>query len=253
MGRVNRRERLLQSPGVGAAGLCAAVLLTVVAAPAGAGPCDPAPDWWPDEAFGDRRSPCRLDPVGDLQDGSLQAPTTRPSAPETRHHISAAGFPSPAPRISGALPHLTSVRLHKGFALAVREVDQAECRALFSPLGTDALDDLATSLYYAAPGTGGPCKDGTAAFTVVGSPATWLCPVFERLVSEDAALILIHEALHKAGLPESLSTPGAMTSDQINRMVRTSCTVSLGSERGTRAELLSPWDRMNSVDARMAR
>ena len=61
------------------------------------------------------------------------------------------------------------------------------------------------------------------AYTFVGASTTWLCPDFKRLPIEHAALVLIHEALHHAGLTEKPHDQGAMTSREINTMVTTAC------------------------------
>jgi hypothetical protein len=46
----------------------------------------------------------------------------------------------------------------------------------------------------------------------VGSPSTFVCRLFQRLGDERAAVVLIHEALHHAGLTEYPQDPEAMTS-----------------------------------------
>jgi len=43
------------------------------------------------------------------------------------------------------------------------------------------------------------------------------------LLTEQAAMVVIHEALHHAGLPERPHDKKAMTSGQINDMVREAC------------------------------
>jgi hypothetical protein len=77
---------------------------------------------------------------------------------------------------------------------------------------------------HAGPGKIDVCyRRHAVAFTRVGTSTTWICPVFDKLVSLDAALILIHEALHFAGLPELPGTPGALESSQIQEMVVANC------------------------------
>jgi hypothetical protein len=66
------------------------------------------------------------------------------------------------------------------------------------------------------------CERGYAA-TIVGAPSTFVCRNFQHLSDERAALVLIHEALHHAGLTEYPQDPEAMTSARINRMVDKSC------------------------------
>ena len=59
---------------------------------------------------------------------------------------------------------------------------------------------------------------------VVGS-RRWegLCPSFGDLSSKQAAVVLIHEALHHAGLTEQPADPLGMTPDQRNQLVEASC------------------------------
>jgi hypothetical protein len=57
----------------------------------------------------------------------------------------------------------------------------------------------------------------------VGAAPTFLCTGFSSLTDEHAALVLVHEALHHAGLTESPSDPSGMSSAAINEMVRTAC------------------------------
>ena len=80
--------------------------------------------------------------------------------------------------------------------------------------------------FYVAPSVGERrelCVGGVTAFTQVGSRVTRLCPSFGDLDREAAALLLIHEALHSAGMPESPSSAGALTPSEINRMVKRAC------------------------------
>lgn len=99
------------------------------------------------------------------------------------------------------------------------------CRALFAPYGADGEDLLAGSLYVQATThhEAQICGRRVAAFTAVESPVTRLCRNFRRLDAEQGALILIHEALHFAGMPEAPHEKDAMTSQEINELVAESC------------------------------
>ncbi len=74
---------------------------------------------------------------------------------------------------------------------------------------------------------GVPCNDGaTSAWTLnagSGYPYVFLCNQFKDLPLNEAAVILIHEALHVAGLKESPATPGKPTTHQIQNQVRQTC------------------------------
>jgi hypothetical protein len=67
------------------------------------------------------------------------------------------------------------------------------------------------------------CKTGVAAYTTVGSHQIVLCPGLGGIPVPGAALILIHEALHCAGMTEKPSDPNGLTAREINLMVKVSC------------------------------
>jgi hypothetical protein len=62
-----------------------------------------------------------------------------------------------------------------------------------------------------------------AAFTWVGGFHTRLCRRFTSLSDERAAMTLIHEALHHAGLTEKPKDPEAMTAREIDNLVDDAC------------------------------
>lgn len=114
------------------------------------------------------------------------------------------------------------------YPLAVKRVRTVvSCRALFERLGAGPVQSLMNSRYRAASpvrqSRADPCQYGAVAFTGVGSPDVRLCLKFGSLPVSSAAVVLLHEALHYAGLGEWPSTPHAMTSGQINLMVREAC------------------------------
>ena len=155
----------------------------------------------------------------------------RPSACDP---LEAAGRPDEAvalpskrgPWIHGALPDRSVRNLRLGFSLALESVrSTAPCRTLFAPLAASGVKSL-ISTHYAAPAdrdTARICVGGVAAFTTVGGRVTWLCPEFGNLHPRAAALTLIHEALHSAGMPESPATAGALTTLEINDLVEGAC------------------------------
>jgi hypothetical protein len=118
-------------------------------------------------------------------------------------------------------------------ATRVREIEA--CRGLFTRLGADGLDMLNTSLYLqvdshlrefricerdAAASSWGAKN---LAYTKVGAASTWICRDFARIPADVAAVAVIHEALHHAGLTEWPSDRLAMTSEQITRTVKKAC------------------------------
>ncbi len=129
------------------------------------------------------------------------------------------------PWISGAMPQSTRDKLVTAFELAVARVQQVEeCRALFTELGADPVLALATTLYEPA----GPYKETTTcrralAFTYVGAAPTRLCRRFGFLSDDEAGMVVVHEALHHAGLTERPADREAMSAGAINVMVRKAC------------------------------
>ena len=104
-------------------------------------------------------------------------------------------------------------------------VRKPSCRELFGELERDGVEALRYSNY--VPVRRGVetriCEAGAVAYTEVGSSVTRLCPTFARLVDGRAAITLIHEALHYAGLGEKPFDPNGLTSDQITRRVARAC------------------------------
>lgn len=148
----------------------------------------------------------------DLQAASASLTTTRP-VPK-------------APLLRGGLDPRVVRRLRLAHEMAVERVQSVpSCRALFERLGTDGTVYLARTLYFPASDSqrAGACGRGAIALTVRGNPQTRLCPVFETLRTEWAAVAVIHEALHFAGLGERPVDPNGMSSMEINRMVEASC------------------------------
>ena len=140
------------------------------------------------------------------------------------------------PRIYPTMPERLRAKLEAGFELAlarVREVDS--CRELFARLGADGLETLATGVYfpvesyrreievcghYDALGSFGASN---LAFTFVGGSRTFLCRRFAWVSTEVAAAVVIHEALHHAGLTEQPYDRLAMSSTEITDMVEAAC------------------------------
>ncbi len=124
----------------------------------------------------------------------------------------------------------TRVKLAAALRLAAQLVTSVRsCAALFSDLGADGLERLRINHYRSAVYADAlnVCRRGrgAAAFTLVGSPITTLCPAFDELTVEAAAHVVLHEALHSAGLTEWPLDPDAQDSRSINRAVQLACDV----------------------------
>ena len=127
-------------------------------------------------------------------------------------------------------------RLEAGFDLAVERVREIEaCADLFFMVGADGIDTLKTGLYLPVhsyrheivvcgrnPATNS-WGAKILAYTKVGGTPTWICRHFSRVSTETAAIAVIHEALHHAGLKERPHDRMAMSSIEITEMVTTAC------------------------------
>jgi hypothetical protein len=129
-------------------------------------------------------------------------------------------------RISAEMSQKNRDQLIVSFEVALERVQKMEeCRDLFTDLGADPLATLSRVSFYpmghreALPNM---CR-GVDAYTMVGGGPTWLCRDFWRLTDKRAAMIIIHEALHHAGLTEWPKDPDGMRSMAINRMVAEHC------------------------------
>ena len=140
------------------------------------------------------------------------------------------------PWIHHSMPSRVSGKLEAGFELAVERVREVEsCGDLFAALGADGLEMLATGLYLpvdsyrrevAVCGRNSAANSRGAenlAYTNVGGAPTWICRHFARVSTETAAIAVIHEALHHAGLAEKPHDRMAMSSVEITEMVKIAC------------------------------
>ncbi len=134
----------------------------------------------------------------------------------------------PTPRIRGGFDARLRTKVTSAFRVATQQVlEVPACAGLFARFGTDGVARLRAARYEWVGDTGGErvCGrgPGAAAFTMVRSPRTIVCQGFSRLDADDAAVILIHEALHSAGQTEWPDDPLAPSAEAINKMVRSAC------------------------------
>ena len=131
------------------------------------------------------------------------------------------------PWMAGSLEGDVRHRLQVAFPVALKKVRESRsCSALFEQLGADPEEILSSSLYFSAKTSERRLCSGSRsvlAFTTVGSPVTRLCGKFASLRVHEAARLILHEALHHAGLGEAPHTPGAPDSHQINLIVTKGC------------------------------
>ena len=117
------------------------------------------------------------------------------------------------------------VKLKTAYLKAVDRLRaDSDCRVLFVPLRADGVEMLARSVYARANAgmEASWCRHAVAG-TSVGKKMVFLCRRFASLPVDEAATILIHEALHRAGMSESPLDRGCMTGDEISEMVRHAC------------------------------
>jgi hypothetical protein len=134
------------------------------------------------------------------------------------------GSSATAPWMSKGMPIALKGSLGQAFPLAMRRLQEsAACQDLFGQFDAVGPEELTATLYYPARPGERPCREGAAAFTMVGSRVTYICDTFGKLSRSAAARVLIHEALHQAGLGERPHQPNGLTSSRINGMVRRRC------------------------------
>jgi hypothetical protein len=119
-------------------------------------------------------------------------------------------------------------RLERAHADALQRLDELPaCRALFESLGADGRDTLGRMVYREASSEVDLdmcARRSAAAITTVGGRGVALCPsTFERLTLHGATALVLHEALHHAGLTEAPQTSGARTSREISTRVHRAC------------------------------
>lgn len=159
---------------------------------------------------------------------SLAAIVLAPAAAGAGPLAGGAAAPAPGhPTVHGNLLAPVQRELTLAFRLAEAEVrDNPACSALFARYHADGARILAAVEFDAATIEllGEPCsRTGVAAFTTVSGRRIWLCPHFGDLKVPAAAMILIHEALHAAGLSERPADPRGLLPFAINRLVAASC------------------------------
>jgi hypothetical protein len=126
------------------------------------------------------------------------------------------------PKISADLRE----KVQSAVRIAAARIEEVEaCGDLFTDLGAQGGETLNATLYFpvSAPNRrDGICRQA-AAYTKVGAKSTFICPEFSRLSDERAAMFIVHEALHHAGLSEKPLDRRGMTSLEINTMVGKKC------------------------------
>jgi hypothetical protein len=129
------------------------------------------------------------------------------------------------PWISHTMPESVQEKLQTAYDIAVTRVREVpQCAGLFSSLDAAGSEALTRTLYYPAnPHLEKKLCRGASAFTRVGVSQTYVCRRYSSLNTDYAAMLLVHEALHHAGLTERPQDRRAMSSKEINEMVTEAC------------------------------
>jgi len=170
--------------------------------------------------------------AGDVTEGGVEGDSVAAVAADR-----APRFEEPVtPWIHKSMPAPVREKLKAGFTLAVERVEAIEaCGGLFARSGANGVDLLKTTLYFPVktylreieicgrnPKADSRVSENLA-YTKVGARVVWICRNFAWVSSETAAVALIHETLHRAGLREQSIDRLAMTSVEITEMVEDSC------------------------------
>jgi hypothetical protein len=130
------------------------------------------------------------------------------------------------PTISTKVSVKNRKKISDAFELALERVREVpECRELFARFDAEGKATLGRVIFLPigrAQARGDVCR-GVSAYTMVGGGPVRVCREFSRLSDSQAAMVIIHEALHHAGLTEYPQDPGGMTSNQIHGMVAERC------------------------------
>ena len=134
------------------------------------------------------------------------------------------------PQIGRGMAPGDSFALRFAFKGAIKRLEKDEsCRALFDDLILDGLQAMGSSRYRPAQSAGerAHCARGVAAYTAVGLSQIVVCEHFNTLHRRTKIAVLIHEALHNAGMSEAPVDPDGMTAEEISKMVEEACDLSL--------------------------
>jgi len=132
----------------------------------------------------------------------------------------------PEPQIGPGMASNDQFVLSVAFRTAVKRIhEHKSCQELFLGLNLDGIRALSLSHYHLALSDSDQelCRRGAKAVTGIGRAQTRICTTFSRLSRNAKAAILIHEALHTAGLAEAPQSPDAQTSVEITHRVKAAC------------------------------
>ena len=155
----------------------------------------------------------------------LMAASAPADAAPRRAKTAPAGLEVPEAKVARDLGIEEVYAVSVGFQLAFRKVREPQCNALFARLDFNGPIALALTSYSAPrhPAEQALCDRGVHAVTRAGQREVRICSSLRGLTREGVAAILIHEALHTAGLGEYPEDPRGLTSAEITRAVLKAC------------------------------
>ena len=156
---------------------------------------------------------------------TLMAVSAPADAAKRRARANPARLGIPKARVARDLGIEEVYTVRVGFQLAFQKVKEPPCGALFDGLTFNGPTALAVSSYSAPrhPAEQALCDRGVHAVTRAGQREVRICSHLRRLTREGVAAILIHEALHTAGLNEYPEDPEGLTAAEITRAVLKTC------------------------------
>lgn len=134
------------------------------------------------------------------------------------------GMPT-GPWISNQLPRPVRQKIESATAIAMERIQRyPSCACLFADLGEDGVEVIQRTLYYPADLRMEQKMCWRAyAFTKVGVRPTWICRKMYLLSARNIALVLLHEALHHAGLGKERAGANAPHSLTTTHRVAVAC------------------------------
>lgn len=150
--------------------------------------------------------------------------TALPAAPAAAGNGS--GDRASRPKIVSGFSSSERLSILLAFGTAAKKVQERQsCRALFEDLDLGGSAALSRTFYEPATRVSdlALCEQGAVAVTGLEGRRTRLCKSFRRHSLRDRAGILLHEALHVAGLSERPIDPDGLTPHQISHTVKRAC------------------------------
>jgi hypothetical protein len=133
------------------------------------------------------------------------------------------------PQIGRGFSEKDAFALRLAYKGAIKRLAKDEsCRALFDNLNLNGLQALGQSRYQPVRSAAerAYCARGVHAYTVVGRDQIVICRHFHTLDQRTKEGVLIHEALHTAGMSEAPHDPHGETPEEITEIVERACSLS---------------------------